>query len=223
MNKQEFTKIVCDKIEDKFIVLYLRWRKISKQELKLKPSKGSCLKITDPTIKSSIKQFYDEFKQSGLTIVDYFGINLVTAIETDSHDQTENKKEFNLRQTIFDESRKVRYRNFFIDYISIKTELLFCDRRHRCYLETDLSLIKCMAGPNGKTPTPFEIPLSCLVSMFNYPELQIPWTAESLEDYSELNEIGFNIYKLVSNKAKLAPRFPGLILSINVSLNFKYF
>ena len=115
MNTLEFTKIVCDKIEDKFIVLYLRWRKISKQELKLMPSKGSCLKITDHNIKSSIKQFYDEFKQSGLTIVDYFGINLVTAIETDSHDRTENKKEFNLRQTIFNESRKVRYQNFFID------------------------------------------------------------------------------------------------------------
>ena len=80
-----------------------------------------------------------------------------------------------------------------------------------------------MEGPNGKTPKPFEIPLNCLVSMLNYPELQMPWTAESLEDYSELNKIGFNIYKLVSNKAKLAPRFPGLILSINVSLNFKYF
>ena len=84
-------------------------------------------------------------------------------------------------------------------------------------------MIKCMAGPNGKTPTPFEIPLSCLVSMFNYPELQTPWTAKSLEDYSELNEIGFNIYKLVGNKAKLAPRFPGLILSVNVTLNFKNF
>ena len=80
-----------------------------------------------------------------------------------------------------------------------------------------------MEGPNGKTPKPFEIPLNCLVSMLNYPELQMPWTAESLEDYSSLNEIGFNIYKLDHNKAKLSPRFPGLILSVNVSLNFKKF
>ena len=110
MNKQEFTKIVCDKIEDKFIVLYLRWRKISKQELKLKPSKGSCLKITDPTIKSSIKNFYDEFKQSGLDLAEYFGINLVIAIQTDG--RTKNNLEFNLRETIFDESKKVCCSNF---------------------------------------------------------------------------------------------------------------
>ena len=109
MNMPEFTKIVCDKIEDKFIVLYLRWRKISKQELKLKPSKGSCLKITDPTIKSSIKQFYDEFKQSGLELAEYFGINLVVAIETN---RTNNPYDFNLRETIFDQTKKVQYNHY---------------------------------------------------------------------------------------------------------------
>jgi len=68
-----------------------------------------------------------------------------------------------------------------------------------------------MGGTNGKTPKPFEIPLDCLVSMFNYPELQVPWTMKSLEDYGELNKIGFNIYKLMNNKAKLSTGFPGLI------------
>ena len=106
MNYSRLTKIVCANIEDKFIVLYLRWRKISKQELQLKPSKGSCLKITDPTIKSSIKNFYDEFKKSGLELDEYFGINLVVAIETN---RTNNPYDFNLRETQFDQTKKVQY------------------------------------------------------------------------------------------------------------------
>ena len=109
MNNSRLTKIVCELVDDKFIVLYLRWRKISKQELKLKPSKGSCLKITDPTIKSSIKNFYDEFKQSGLALAEYFGINLVVAIETN---RTNNPYDFNLRETIFDQTKKVQYNHY---------------------------------------------------------------------------------------------------------------
>ena len=95
------------------------------------------------------------------------------------------------------------------DIINIKTELLLCDKHNRCYFERDLSLVKSMCG---KSPQPYQIPLNCLVSMFDYPELQMPWTMKSLEDYSELNKIGFNIYKLINNKAKLSSAFPGLIL-----------
>ena len=95
------------------------------------------------------------------------------------------------------------------DIINIKTELLLCDKHNRCFYEADISLVKYMGGTNGKTPKPYEIPLNCLVSMFNYPELQVPWTMKSLEDYSDLNKIGFNIYKLINNKAKLSTGFPG--------------
>ena len=80
-----------------------------------------------------------------------------------------------------------------------------------------------MGGSNGKTPKPFEIPLSCLVSMLDYPELQIPWTAGSLEDYSEFHKIGFNIYKLINNKAKLTTGFPGLIFVDRQVTNFENF
>ena len=104
MNNSKLTKIVCGHVDDKFVVLYLRWRKISKLELKLKPSKGECLKITDPVIKSSIISFYDEFKQSGLDLVEYFEINIVYGVERRSRN---NHYEFNLRETIFDQSKKV--------------------------------------------------------------------------------------------------------------------
>ena len=106
MNNKKLTKIVCDRIEDKFIVLFLRWRKISKTDLKLKPSKGTTMKITDPSIKASIKTFFEEYQQSGLSLVEYFRINLVVAIESS---RSNNRFEFNLRETTFDQSIKVRY------------------------------------------------------------------------------------------------------------------
>jgi len=109
MNNSKLTKIVCESVEDKFIVLYLRWRKISKLELKLKPSKGSCLKITDPVIKSSIITFYDEFKQSGLGFEEYFRVNIVLGNQSN---RSSSHFEFNLRETTFDQSKKVRYRYY---------------------------------------------------------------------------------------------------------------
>ena len=106
MNNKKLTKIVCDRIEDKFIVLFLRWRKISKTDLKLKPSRKSKLKITDPSIKFLIKSFFEEYQQTGLSLVEYFRINLVVAIESS---RSNNRFEFNLRETTFDQSIKVQY------------------------------------------------------------------------------------------------------------------
>ena len=109
------------------------------------------------------------------------------------------------------------------DIINIKTELILCDKHNRCYFESDLSLVKFMRGTNGKVPQPYEIPLNCLISMFGYPELQMPWTMNSLEKYSELYKIGFNFYKLNNNKAKLSSEFPGLTLQTSILYNFQNF
>ena len=92
----------------------------------------------------------------------------------------------------------------------IKTELILSDRTGKCYLEIDFNHIKFVPPREG--PQPYEIPLPCLISMLNLPTLQTPWTAESLEQYSELHEIGFNIYHLKNNKATVSPNFPGIAL-----------
>ena len=74
----------------------------------------------------------------------------------------------------------------------------------------DLSLLKF--SPEIKGPMPYPIPLTCLVSLFKFPKLQLSWSSDSLEDYSELYEIGFNIFKIENNKARMSVYFPGLIL-----------
>ena len=57
---------------------------------------------------------------------------------------------------------------------------------------------------------PYEIPLPCLMSLYNFPKLSENWTADTLEDYSDLHMIGFNIFKLTNNKAELSVNFPGI-------------
>ena len=79
--------------------------------------------------------------------------------------------------------------------------LLLCDRNENYYLEADLSLIKSL--------TPYEIPLNCLLSLYKLPPIGLRWSAEELEDYSELHQFGFNIYRLMGNKAEFSPNFPG--------------
>ena len=39
--------------------------------------------------------------------------------------------------------------------------------------------------------------------------IQCPWNEDDLDDYSEKESFGFNIFKLVGNKAELSPNFPG--------------
>ena len=74
--------------------------------MELKPSKGKCMKIGNHNLKSAVISFYEEFKTTGLGLDEYFGINLVVAIETN---RSNNPYDFNLRETIFDQSKKVLY------------------------------------------------------------------------------------------------------------------
>ena len=89
----------------------------------------------------------------------------------------------------------------------IQTELILCDRYGKCYFEKNATLLKFV--PESEGPMPYEIPLSCLISLLNFPKLQTPWTAETLEEYSELHQIGFNIHRLKNKRASLSPNFPG--------------
>ena len=83
----------------------------------------------------------------------------------------------------------------------IKTVLLLCDKNENYYLEADFSLIKSL--------TPYEIPLSCLLSLLKLPSIGSPWNEDDLEDYSERHQFGFNIYRLIGNKAEFSANFPG--------------
>ena len=65
---------------------------------------------------------------------------------------------------------------------------------------------------------PYQIPLSCLVSLLNLPPIAPSWTPEILDDYSEKHQFGFNIYKLLGNKAELSIHFPGETDLYNLSL-----
>ena len=99
---KNLTKITCRPADDKFTVLYLRDRKISIQELNLRPSKGSQFKITNHLIKSSLLSTYNDFNQSKQSLSDYFQINIIYAVNREKPD------EFNLRETDFDESKEVK-------------------------------------------------------------------------------------------------------------------
>ena len=97
---ENFTKINCRPADDKFTVLFLRDRKISKEDLNLRASRGKTFAIWNHSIKSSLISTYQDFKQSNLDLSDYFGVNIIYAVSRRSND-------FNLRETRFDESKKV--------------------------------------------------------------------------------------------------------------------
>ena len=103
MNKTELTKIVCDKVDDKFIVLFLRFRNIRKSVLDLRPSRQTTYKITNPRIKNQVLEHFSEFKQSKLDLHEFFQLNIVYACQS-----KRDSSQFNLRQTTFDETREVR-------------------------------------------------------------------------------------------------------------------
>ena len=104
MEQLELTKISCKPADDKFTVLFLRSRKISKADLDLRPSNEKTLKITNPAIKASLLEHYNDFKQSQLSIQDYFNINLILAV---NRVRDTFNPSFNLQQMIFDETREV--------------------------------------------------------------------------------------------------------------------
>ena len=83
----------------------------------------------------------------------------------------------------------------------IKTVLLLCDKNENYYLEADFSLIKSL--------TPYEIPLNSLLSLYKLPQIGLPWNEDDLEAYSEQHQFGFNIYRLMGNKAEFSVNFPG--------------
>ena len=95
------TKICCPPADDKFIILFLRHREIRKQDLNLRPSKGSTFKITNTRIKSSLLSDFKEFTDLQITLSDYFQVNIIDAVSREKPD------EFNLRETSFDESKEV--------------------------------------------------------------------------------------------------------------------
>lgn len=101
MDSTNLTKITCRPADNKFTVLFLRQRKISKEELNLRPSIRSTLKIFNPMIKSLLLSAYEDFKQSKLDLADYFQVNIILAVSR------EKSNEFNLRKTKFDESKRV--------------------------------------------------------------------------------------------------------------------
>ena len=108
MNSIQLTKIVCSQIDSKFICLYLRSRKIEKGHLLLYPTRDS-YRILDPEIKSLILSSYNDYKKSQLSLEDYWGLNIVYAIDRGNRGRaTKAKFEFNLQRTTFDQSREVR-------------------------------------------------------------------------------------------------------------------
>ena len=78
------------------------------------------------------------------------------------------------------------------------------DRKNMYYFETDFSKIK--------STSPFEIPLNSLLSLFSMPPITESWTPESIDQYSEENNFGFNVFKLSGNKAELSIHLPGKCL-----------
>ena len=98
------TKISCLPADNEFIVIFLRSRKISKSDLDLRPSMKTTLKITNPSIKALILEHYDDYKQSRLSIQDYFNINLIFAV---NRGRDKCNPLFNLQQAVFDEAREV--------------------------------------------------------------------------------------------------------------------
>ena len=82
--------------------------------------------------------------------------------------------------------------------IVFQTELILCDRNENCYFEADFTLVK--------SPIPYEIPLNCLLSIYNLPQLD---SINMIDEYTEANNFGINIYKLSGNKAELSANFPG--------------
>ena len=61
-----------------------------------------------------------------------------------------------------------------------------------------------------KTPIPYEIPLSCLLSIYKLPALN---SLDQIDNYTEKHEFGFNIYKLNGNKGEFSVNFPGKIVN----------
>ena len=95
------TKISCRPADDKFVVLFLRMRDINKNELNLRPSKGSTLKITNYQITSTLLNLFKDFKESQLNLSDYFNVNIILAFSK------RKSNEFTLRKTNFCTSREV--------------------------------------------------------------------------------------------------------------------
>ena len=96
------TKICCRPASDEFIVLFLRMNEIKKDELNLRPSYKSTLKITNHRISSMLLDHFKDFKDSSLDLSDFFDVNIVSAVAK------RRKNEFTLRKCVFSTERKVK-------------------------------------------------------------------------------------------------------------------
>ena len=198
---ENLTKIFCGKIPTKFVVLYIRFRGYNKNDLNLVKFNSS-YKICDTRIRNDCLNAYEEFRELNIDIEDYFNVNILTA------SSKRRSNEFTIqRKRSFDQEKEVGYKigtNSGTKLLTMsiklifKTVLLLCDKNQNYFLEEDLSVIKSL--------TPYEIPINCLLSLYKLPPIQ---SIEDLEEYSELHQFGFNIYRLMGNKAELSPNFPG--------------
>ena len=100
MSDKNLTKIFCSPVDTKFLVLYLRFKGLKKEDLNLVAWNRS-FKICDARIRADCIQKWEEQQTLKLSYSDFFNVNIVTA---QCH---RRKNEFSLKTCTFDEDKEV--------------------------------------------------------------------------------------------------------------------
>ena len=112
MSEKVLTKIFCPPAESLFVVLFIRHKELKKEDLNLVPWKKS-FKICDSRIRNDIISSYEEYKSLGISMSDYFNVNIIIAMSR------RRLNEFTLKKLKFDEEKEV------INWYQIGTDFFY--------------------------------------------------------------------------------------------------
>ena len=96
------TKIFCNPIDQKFVILYIRMKEYTRESLNLvKHNTG--FRILDSKIRSNLLQTYNEYKSMPIDLESFFNVNCLVA------SCKRRVNEFTLKQRKFDQEKEVSY------------------------------------------------------------------------------------------------------------------
>ena len=97
----DLTRIHCNPVDTKFLILYIRMREYTRESLNLVKFHGS-YKICDQRIRKNILKEFEEFKSLMIDMETFFDVNIVTA------SCKRRSNEFTLKQIKFDQEKEVK-------------------------------------------------------------------------------------------------------------------
>ena len=97
----DLTRIHCNPVDTKFLILYIRMREYTRESLNLVKFNSS-YKICDQRIRNDILKEFEEFKSLQIDISSYFNVNIMTA------SCKRRSNEFTLKQIKFDQEKEVK-------------------------------------------------------------------------------------------------------------------